>query len=133
MGTNYYLHAPACSTCGRGDEPLHICKNLTMFQGHFTWDDDGDWHPWLTSWVDWRRHLRTAELAGATIRDEYGHTFTAQAFTHSVGRTLTEDRRRQFDAVAAHPMSGLKVVEHPEPGGVWLDADGFSFTGGEFT
>lgn len=128
MGTNYYLHEDACHTCGRGGESLHICKSLTMFEGHFTWDDDGDWHPWLVSWSDWKLHLRAS---GGAIRTEYGDTLTVESFVAAVEATPAADRRRQHDAIAADWSH--RITAGPAPGGDWLDADGFSFTGEDFT
>jgi hypothetical protein len=68
MGTNYYLYdRPACETCGRDFERLHIGKASWGWCFSLqTYPDDciDDLRHWIERW--WR--------LGATIKNEYGET-----------------------------------------------------------
>jgi hypothetical protein len=128
MGTNYYAVHDKCEHCGRF-ERTHICKSLITFRGQFTWDSDGDPEPWLTSWADWRHFLCGPKVDH--IVDEYGDRHDITEFIDRVEASTPAARRRQYDSVMEHDLLHRKpgVV----PGGDWLDPDGFSFYGGEFS
>lgn len=132
MGTNYFLDAgdsaasEHCATCTCTEPVLvHICKSHRMFEGHFK---DGE--PWLTSWADWKTYLTVATGAGARIVDECGDQYGLGEFVADVEAVPKEDRRRQYDWVAVrYRHSRMDVIG---PRGDWLDADEFSFYGGDF-
>jgi hypothetical protein len=127
MGTNYYWRTEPCEHCGRSDEVLHICKSLNKFRGHFTWPDDGgDAEPWVVSWQDWKAELRGG---AGRIFDEYGAEHDVEEFIRCVELVPMESRRRQFDWMVENRGTAAEVA----PGCDWLDADGFSFIGGEFS
>jgi hypothetical protein len=69
MGTNYYLHKPACLHCGRGDEPLHIGKSSAgwCFALHVIPEEINDLDDWIKLWK-----------APAVIKDEYGRELTCE-------------------------------------------------------
>jgi hypothetical protein len=130
MGTNYYWHPPACEHCGRSDDALHVCKSHISFHGVFDWDDDGKPVPVIVSWEQWKHHLRTTE---GRIVDEYGHEYDVEAFITRVESTSPEARRWQYDWVIEHVSTSRDRPLAVAPGGTWLDPDGFSFYGGEFS
>jgi hypothetical protein len=123
MGTNFYHHVNHCECCGRFDI-LHICKSMTLFQGYQP--DPGipnDPTPTLLSWQDWKTALR----AGGEIWDEYGNPHEVERFIGDVESTDPALRRRHFDWMVRY--SRTYNIENED----WHDADGFSFTAGEFT
>lgn len=136
MGTNYYWRHNICTCCGRYAE-WHICKSLISFQGHFgeeTWNEaklSYDSGPALAaSWQQWKGLIRS----DGEVWDEYGRQHAIETFIADVEATTPVARRRQYQWCADHTRHiGVghldKVGEHGE----WLDADGFSFHGGEFS
>lgn len=129
MGTNYYWNSEPCDHCGRSDEQVHICKSLNSFRGHFLWNDEADaYTPWLVSWEQWKDYLRNHT---GRLVDEYGGRHDVEDFIGRVEAVPMEARRRQFDWVLTHRRG--QASETPSPSGDWLDADGFSFYGGEFS
>ena len=127
MGTNYYAHINECEHCGR-HETRHICKSLVSFNGHVDWDDeDDDYAVMLPSWRDWKAYLRSYRVR---IFDEYGSEYPVEAFIRKVEATNPDARARQYRWVLTHDAGRVDVVE---PGGTWLDPDGFSFYGGDFS
>lgn len=127
MGTNYYARVNECDCCGRFDE-LHICKSFVSFEAPRHWDEDGEVTLYPASWADWRAFLATA---GATIRNEYGEVLTLDEFVAAVEATDPDGRRRQFDAMCEGWPD--EVSDGPEVGKTWLDPDGFTFSGREFS
>ncbi len=140
MGTNYYaVTAPCaapCAHCGKVGE-VHICKNLTSFQG---WvlpyeDSDPDDLPLgvIRSWADWKVVLRSGRVTH--VVDEYRGEQDVEAFIADVEATEAPYRRRQYDWMRDHyvgrtrPEQVTEVTDHDD----WLDADGFSFCRGMFT
>ena len=131
MGTNYYWNSEPCDHCGRSDEQVHICKSLNSFRGHFLWNDEADaYTPWLVSWEQWKDYLRNHT---GRIVDEYGGRHDVEDFIGRVETVPMEARRRQFDWVLTHRRVQRSPSGRPSPSGDWLDADGFSFYGGEFS
>lgn len=134
MGTNYYWRHNACGTCDRYDE-WHICKSRVSFRGRFEapeWDEDtcsyGPQRPVVVSWQEWKALLR----GGGEVWDEHGVRLAAAAFIADVESTSRAARRRQYDWCVAHPER-VQNVDVVGDRGTWLDADGFSFYGGEFS
>lgn len=126
MGTNYYWHDHPCAHCGRSDAVRHICKSLRTFRGYFTWDYQLEDVPEVVSWEEWKTLLRSSD---GEIRDEYGAVHDVEEFIAACEAVPMEQRRRQFDWM----VENKDIVAEVRPGGEWLDADGFSFYGGEFS
>lgn len=136
MGTNYYWRHNICSCCGRYDE-LHICKSLVSFEGHFAEaerdETSGKYAPpaaLIVSWSQWRNKLRD----GGEVWDEYGLRHDTAEFIAFVEATDPVARRRQYEWCVNHPhIVPPRRIDRIGPCGEWLDADGFSFYGGEFS
>ena len=95
----------------------------------FLWNDEADaYTPWLVSWEQWKDYLRNHT---GRIVDEYGGRHDVEDFIGRVEAVPMEARRRQFDWVLTHRRG--QASETPSPSGDWLDADGLSFYGGEFS
>lgn len=128
MGTNFYWRHNACSCCGRYDE-RHICKSMVSFAGYFGLDEYGmpsANSPEITAWQDWKKRL----LSGGEIWTEYGGRWGTAEFIDHVEATSPEARRRQYEwMVRNHGPDRIGV----EPCKDWLDPEGFSFYGGEFS
>jgi hypothetical protein len=67
MGTNYYLHYPDCSHCGRGDEPIHIGKSS----------------------AGWCFQLRLHPNLGIDNLEEWGYRWTRGIIRDEYGSTLS--------------------------------------------
>lgn len=78
MGTNYYLHSPVCSHCGKElEEPLHLGKSSVgwCFGLHIYPELDlPDWDR-LWSYICFK-----TEEDGYVIRNEYGESIGAGSF-----------------------------------------------------
>lgn len=136
MGTNYYWRHNICSCCGRYDS-MHICKSLVSFQGYFDeaeWDDERREFkpapPLIVSWQQWKAKLRAGE---GEVWDEYGDRLDTEQFIADVEATDADNRRRQYDWVVRNDGLGYHREFGVVPRGEWLDPDGFSFYGGEFS
>lgn len=128
MSTNYYARYNTCDCCKRYDE-LHIGKfagKSWSFEGHFQ-----DWNaPWLTTAEQWRQFLRSSE---ATIVNEYGREESVEEFIASIDEVSRSDRRRQYDWLDARRREYGEYMDRVEPAHDWLDPEGYSFHGGEFS
>lgn len=131
MSTNMYWHvgetreSQHCRSCSC-TEPivLHIGKYAgaaLSFEGHF-----GPYK--LTSWAEWQAALRSS----GHVETEYGSRVPTETFIAEVEGALKSDRRRQYDWVRDHHRLD-DLLDRVEPGYYWLDADGFTFHGGEFS
>lgn len=127
MGTNYDWIENDCHFCGRSDR-LHIGKSYRMFEGHWHYDLNGEIVWDIASWQDWKDRFLNGH---GWIVDEYGAYVNIDHFIAKVEAVPVEDRRRQYDAVAAGWPG--RASDDPEPQRDWLDAEGFSFYGGEFS
>lgn len=141
MGTNYFATYQHCECqCPACTERIHICKSLVSFRGYRQdpkdlemWPDDTPpASPWgdIASWSDWRAVL-LGEKPGPKISgivDEYGSQHEIAEFIARIDATEKEDRRRQYDAVQ-HYIGAFP----PDTSNYWLDPDGYSFYGGEFS
>lgn len=136
MGTNYYWRHNICACCNRYDE-WHICKSLVSFQGHFDideWDEQTiSYRPTkvlVASWEQWKTLLRT----GGEVWSESGYSIPTDEFINDVESTDPANRRRQYDWCVSHPNYVDRAhIDRVDRSGNWLDADGFSFYGGEFS
>lgn len=133
MGTNYYHRTNICECCDRYDE-THICKSLTSFEAVIVWGGENDCERIVTvgSWQQWKYRI----LEGGQVWDEYGKMIPVATFVADVESVDPERRRWQYDwCVRNQGLSGLRIpiVDCPTPDGEWLDADGFSFSGREFS
>lgn len=136
MSTNYYWHTGTghpsahCATCTCRDKwVLHIghfaCGGWS-FQGHFA--DCAHGHQ-LTSWAQWKAAL----LSGGRIRSESGYWVPAANLIADIENVAPAGRRRQYDWLDARRGVYGERMDEVAPGYDWLDADGFSFHGGEFS
>ena len=103
MGTNLYLHGPACKACARDlTEPLHIGKRSAgwVFALHLRSPDElfpyeGNVPATLAEWVE------LFETEGFTIVDEYGVNWTPAAallvINDGVGKRSTPDSNHRVD------------------------------------
>lgn len=124
MGTNYYVEwvpggrgnqdAPASLLPSVAGIRLHICKNLTSFQGKV-----------FNSWSAWKNFLESNEWH-LTIRDEYGVEHEVVDFVTSVEAVSADARSRQYRWMVEH----YRPEQRPDD---WLDAEGYSFHRGEFS
>lgn len=110
MGTNYYHvteSVPGCEHCGRGPETNqeHIGKQSAGWSFGFC----GLKH---TSWEQWKAALQEK----GEIRDEYGRLIPLEVFVQ-----LIEDTKGRKNHSETYPNSNT-----------WCDAEGHSFTKGEF-
>ena len=136
MSTNYFWRHNICDCCGRYDE-LHICKSMVSFQGRFheaEWDETTSQYAppavLVASWADWKRLIS----GDGQIWDEYGTQRQVAEFIASVEATDPAARRRQYEWCAGHPETVDRAdIGRIGPRGNWLDAEGFSFYGGEFS
>lgn len=135
MSTNYYWQLDHCKTCGRSDEPVHICKSMTSWNARMEWDDESNCEvPTMVSvqaWADW---LRFQNKAGYIV-DEYGQEYEVEHFIEMVERVPMEARRRQYDWCLQNPGHSTfsRVSDGPATGRHWLDSEGFTFYGGAFS
>lgn len=121
MGTNYYARIAACPHCGRADEEVHICKSLRMFRGYRNEFESSPFNKVITSVADWREVLRRPDVR---IFDEYGREHDTEQFLTAVSEVPLATRRRQYDWIVTH---GRDASDD------WLDPEGFSFYGREFS
>lgn len=134
MGTNYYHRSNICSCCRRYDE-THICKSMVTFEAVVEWREepnDGTQVVTVGSWQQWKERI----LAGGEVWDEYGEKWDTEKFIERVENVPLEHRRRQYEWCVEHGFGALiesSLTDGPEPMGEWLDADGFSFSGREFS
>ncbi len=113
MGTNYYHRKDdVCPTCGREDEDVHIGKSSGGWTFSFHGTDD------IRSWEQWR-----AALAYGRIEDEYGRALTLPEFEELVAAKL--GGLRHYDEMEREYPNSMW--------GEWLDPEGHSFSGGEFS
>jgi len=137
VGTNYFWHYDECEPCGRY-ETRHICKSLTIFEGYFTCDAPWNEHtrqfdpekPIITSWKDW---LAIFANVPGEIWDEYGKQHEIDDFIAKVESTIPEQRRRQYDWLLDNNDHRYPHKFGVEPDGNWIDEDGFSWSGREFS
>lgn len=144
MSTNYYVQYNECLYCQQRPESLHIGKAVgdgygpiwSSFEGHFTTSEDGTQLRWLTSWKEWHIYLYEVVItkAEAVIIDEYGLTVSLNQFVMLVEVTKKEQREKQFRAAQRNRRYlQLSDASRVLPNRDWLDEDGFSFYGGEFS
>lgn len=116
-----------CPHCKRAEHELHICRSMRTFRGYKdVWSNELNLV--ITSWLEWKRLLKITEPVVA-VRDEYGVHFDPEKFIEQVEKMPKDIRRKQYDWVQVAKIRGEPVGS----GGDWLDADGFSFYGGEFS
>ena len=119
MGTNYYHRFNICDHCGRYDE-RHIGKAsggwTFSFQGYHATEDWRGIHS-LEDWKDLFSDPTTK------IFDEYGDEISVLDFLAIVANHRGCERNHTIEA-----------RKHPGwPQDDWLDPEGHSFSGGEFS
>lgn len=92
MGTNYFLHSPACPHCGKEDEPLHLGKSSGGWCfGLHVYPEKG-----LNNWQDiWGMLHASIEEKDYEIKNEYGDIVQLAEFF-----TIVWDRK----ALRAKPL-----------------------------
>lgn len=139
MSTNYYWYEPPCAgPCIHcpGPTVLHIGNSTGgtgwSFQGHFRGQNPLDVE--LTSWQEWKAFLlRWDDAEDAVILDENHRQASVAEFIAMVEAVTRENRRRQYDWLNARRDQYGDQLGKVEPYCDWLDADGFSFHGGDFS
>lgn len=139
MGTNYYWEPSVpCTTCGRPFERVHIGKASAGWTFSFHGTEQ------IRSYSDWLENLTTGRIV-----NEYGNEVSLDEFKDTVeakmlwnGRLALNHARlalqieplndAERDYRAAHPtdFSGWRKDMQRD---VWLDKDGHSFGGYEFS
>lgn len=122
MGTNYYWNdgAPACPTCGheRAQE-IHIGKSSGGWTFSFHGTDE------IRSWRDWKKVLQS----GGQITNEYGDIVSFEEF-----RATVEDRSWPGGMLNHHDYCKARNEYGPSYLALlWKDAEGYSFSAGEFS
>lgn len=80
---------------------------------------------WFQSFAAWKEFL-THNADKVEIKDEYGTIHSVEALVERFESYDAVQRGRQYNWLQTHPESIGKASDH------WLDADGFSFSKGEF-
>lgn len=137
MSTNYYWHEPPCAapcTHCPGPTVLHIGKSSFKsysFEAHFRGQNPLDAQ--ITSWQDWKAFLVRWDDNGGEILDEYQQQVPVAEFIEMIEAVDPLWRRRQYDWLDARRDQYGDQLGKVEPYCDWLDADGFSFHGGDFS
>lgn len=121
MGTNYYHRTNICEHCGHYDQH-HIGKSSAgwTFSFHGEKDPDPETNPLggvVESYADWLERLK----AGGKIFNEYEEEVTLPEFM------LTVDRKRD------EPNNHTDAMQTSDSARNWHDAEGHSFSEGEFS
>ena len=120
MGTNYYLHQPKCECCNRRENQLHIGKSSCGWTFSFRGYSEGEGGLNIRSYKEWLKFLEIVlEKPGYEIQDEYGNKVTLEEFSSFVDMKRKEPRN--------HALMFLHY------GNEWVDEEGHSFSGGEFS
>lgn len=158
MGTNYYWNRNCCEACGRLDR-VHIGKSSAGWEFHFRGYKKSDLsNPddpkalVVESFADWRRLLQ-----GQKIKDEYGDDVTPETMIQIAGRKgeytveATGEKRVWLNplltdlGVQRIPQSRYSPSESAlestrqytqrriDIGTMWNDAEGYTFSSGEFS
>lgn len=114
MGTNYYHHRDVCATCGRAGGVEHIGKSSAGWTFSFHGTEE------IRSYEDWLSVLQ----GGGEIRDEYGRIIDLETFASMV-ECKQSASRRHYDFVKEHHPALMDDE--------WLDEEGHSFSGVEFS
>lgn len=119
MGTNYYTVKNICEHCHRHDRDLHIGKSSAgwtfSFQGY-----RADYHvPKIETYEQWLDMLKEER-----IFDEYGEEITLAELKEIVEKKRSEPNNHTTYVEIHHP-------DHAK--NCWLDGQGNSFTGVEFS
>ncbi|MEK6281897.1 MAG: hypothetical protein AABN95_16205 [Acidobacteriota bacterium] len=118
MGTNYYTVTNVCEHCKRHDHDKHIGKSSAGWTFSFRgYREDYDVSK-IETFEQWK-----LELAHARIFDEYGKEITLTQFIALVDMKKGE----RFNHTT------YCNTEHPDIDYNWLDPEGHSFTGREFS
>jgi hypothetical protein len=132
MSTNYYWRRNICAHCDRYDE-LHVGHFVGggwSFQGYIPKPFGDESQPLLFSWFLWKAELRKP----GQLWSEYGYQRPVEEFIVEIDAVSMANRRRQYDWIKAHPdMIDPKCLDKVDAGCYWLDEQGYSFHGGDFT
>lgn len=122
MSTNYYLCVEPCAHCHREFPKLHIGK----FSGGWSFSFRGhkDHHPPLTTYEEWFNYLADETADGhCCIKDEYDEMLSVDEFQRMVESAKV---RKNYTVYCRKT--------HPEYAkDCWVDEEGHSFTGTEFS
>lgn len=128
MGMNYYLHLDECDKCHRPAKKIHIGKSsfgwTFSFRGYkFPLFDD---EPYAVHYEkDWLPYLENAiKNLCSKIRNEDGEEIGLDEFKHLVESKKSEENNHTLRCRESHS-------DHARD--CWLDNDGHSFTGCEFS
>ena len=129
MGTNYYLKSAACPHCGRRDsDELHIGKSSAGWSFSFHgYDKSWETEVTIRSCKDWREFLEKKTKDGShEIVDEYGRSEPLEKFWNFV-----EAKRKGESNHTTYVRQNHPGEYHTSQ--CWLDDDGCSFNGGDFS
>ena len=133
MGTNYYVRVPVlkCPHCGHdtpeGFEDFHIGKDSSGWEFSFQGYKNHPTMPEISSINDWITFLDAKKIV-----DEHNQEITVPEFIDlvkksrgawSVGREIKRPQNH-FNYCLVHHSDMM--------GGMWLDADGWSFNAQDF-
>jgi len=124
MGTNYYLHRDVCPHCGRGGSVLHIGKSSHGWTFSFRGYDADKGDPVTVKSADEWAELMDEH--GSLIKDEYGDAISGIDFW----RMWAKKRHEKFNHTE-YVRKDPWLREHAAE--CWLDHEGNSFHGGEFS
>lgn len=126
MGTNYYHRTNICGCCQRYDE-THICKSFGTLHGLFEWldEDPYGYRPVVVTWQQWKARL----LISGEVWDEYGDHIPTDKFIAQM-EDKTRDYRQWEWVIENDPA---RARSGPEERRYWVDDDGFTFYGGDFS
>jgi len=118
MKVNYYTGENYCESCKRFDKFCHIgvaaFGHAFIFRG-YTWAK-------LESWQDWKEYLKIKE-----IYDEFGDRVSYSWFVNYI------ETYKSPDYVSEDNMKNISVNEVALSIHDWIDDEGYSFRGQEFT
>lgn len=143
MGTNFYFVQNHCECCKR-EEKLHIGKRSGGWEFHFAAyeQENPEWTSRevipvggvaIKSRKDWEKYL-DARPTNGWIEDEYGTRFSPDEFWKEV-----DDTRLPWGKDNKPPINHVEYLKTDKywkdyPGvNAFLDADGWSFSLGEFS
>lgn len=121
MGCNYYHRTNICPLCERYDE-RHIGKSSGGWQFNFQGYRDLSEETQIASYQDWLRELGK----GGEIVDEYGGQLTLVEFRERVENRGEQNWRNHTLYCQEHFPEHARLY-------CWLDLEGYSFTGCDFS
>lgn len=125
MGCNYYIHRNIYKHCDSSDDPIHVGKCSFGWTFSFRgYRDKYEIGTTIKSASEWRAFIAKSLDDGCELKDECGDSYTAEQFWEMVDGKRSEARNHTTYCRVRHP-------DHAKD--LWLDDEGNSFTGCEFS